>query len=112
MDSVDYEYRWQLQAHEALGVMLRYGQKHRLPALMWTIASGTGAIVGEASVLLSTPAEQRAAVVAWAKYLGAKVTEQTGRDGVTYLNAHFKRGKAGLVGGAIRATIYPEDEVS
>lgn len=112
MADIDYEYRWQVQAHEALGVMLRHGQKHQLPALTWTIASTTGAIVGEASVLMSTPAEQRAAVAAWAKYLGAKVTERTGEDGVTHLNAHFKRGKGDQVGGAIRATIFPEDEVA
>ncbi|MGQ4513653.1 hypothetical protein [Streptomyces sp. DW26H14] len=99
--------RWQQRSHRALGEFLAHAQKASLPSLAWTIASGTGALVGEATGLTSTPTEQRAAVGAWAKYLGVNITERTGRDGVIHLNAHFKWSRDEFVGGAIRADIFP-----
>ncbi|MGQ4514242.1 hypothetical protein [Streptomyces sp. DW26H14] len=99
--------RWQQRSHKAIGEFLAHAAKAGLPPLTWIIASGTGAITGEASILLSTPAKQRADVEVWAKYLGVKVHERTGRDGVTHLWAQFVWHKDRFVGGAIRADIHP-----
>ncbi|WP_345645804.1 hypothetical protein [Streptomyces tremellae] len=99
--------RWQQRSHKAIGEFLAHAAKTGLPPLTWIIASGTGAITGEASVLLSSPAEQRAAVEAWARHLGAQVHERTGPDGVTHLWAPFTWPRDTFVGGAIRADIHP-----
>lgn len=100
-------HRWQQRTHKALGAFLTHALKTGLPPLMWTIASGTGALTGEATGLTSTPDEQRATVMAWAEYFGAKVSERTGQDGVTHLNARFTWPQDTFVRGAIRADIYP-----
>jgi hypothetical protein len=78
---------------------------------MWTVAT-TGALTGEVPGLVETPDEQRAAVKAWAVYLGATVKERTNRDGVTYLSAGFTWHQDDRVKGAIRATIFPEEPVT
>ncbi|MFE9886847.1 hypothetical protein [Streptomyces scopuliridis] len=98
-------YRWQLRTHRALGEMFQHGADAGLPALTWTIAS-SGALTGEAGSLLSTPAEQRAAVDAWAGFLNARVEERVDGDGVVHLYAAFSR-DGGVVVGAIRAEILP-----
>lgn len=104
----EYNHRWQTEAHRALGVMLDHGFKAGLPALTWIVAT-TGALTGEVGGLTETPAEQRAAVKAWAAYLGATVQERTNRDGVTHLYAGFTWQQDDQVKGAIRATLFPQD---
>ena len=99
-------YRWQLRAHEALGVLIAHGVGNDFPPLTWTLAS-TGALTGEAVGLTATPAEQRAAVEVWAGYLRATVKERVKGDGTVELNAHFKWSDSDYDGGAIRATIFP-----
>lgn len=111
MTDLQYTYRWQLQTQKALGLMLAHGQKAKLPGLMWTLATN-GALTGEAISLGSTAAGQRAAVSAWAEYLDTHVRVWERKDGVTELSAHFVWAKDPAVKGAIRATIYPEDEVA
>jgi hypothetical protein len=101
-------YRWQQRAHGVLGVMLEHGRRSDLPPLMWTLAR-TGAITGEAVGLGSSPAEQRAAVTAWADYLRAPVTERVDRDGTIYLYARWTWPQDDLIGGCIRATIFRDD---
>lgn len=102
-------YRWQRRAHRVLGVMLEHGQQADLPPLMWTLAT-TGALTGEAAGLMSSPVEQRAAVIAWADYLRARVTDRVDRDGTIHLTAQWAWPQDDLVGGCIRATIFREDD--
>ncbi|MFE7566241.1 hypothetical protein ACFU76_04645 [Streptomyces sp. NPDC057539] len=98
-------YRWQRRGHEALGVMLEHGATAGLAPLTWTIAS-SGALTGEAGSLMATPAEQRAAIEAWAGFLDARVEERVDGE-VAHLYAAFSR-DGGVVVGAIRATIFPD----
>ncbi|MFE2497122.1 hypothetical protein [Streptomyces scopuliridis] len=99
-------YRWQRRGHDALGLMLQHGADAELPALTWTIAS-SGALTGEAGSLLSTPAEQRAAIEAWSGFLNARIEERVDGDRVAHLYAAFSRGDGEVVC-AIRATIFPD----
>jgi hypothetical protein len=103
--NIEYAYRWQMAASRILGELISEGQKLKLPPLMWTLAT-TGALTGEAVSLASTAPEQRAAVTAWARHLGAKVTEVDRSDGRVSLNAHFERD--GEPRGAIRAELFPD----
>jgi hypothetical protein len=106
-DSNVYRLRWQRDAHRALGEFLASAAGLGLPALSWTIAA-SGALVGEVDTLTSTPAEQRAAFVTWAGFLGAKVTpERVDSGGVSHLYAQFGWEKNPEVRGAIRVTVYP-----
>ncbi|MEU0931062.1 hypothetical protein QFW82_20770 [Streptomyces malaysiensis subsp. malaysiensis] len=107
-----YQHRWQREAAHALAAMLAHGHREGLPALQWSIAT-TGALVGTAPGLASTPAEQRAAFNAWADYLGAnRRPERTTSDGTTYLHAQFTWHQDHEVMGAVRADIFPTDGVS
>ncbi|MFD8517657.1 hypothetical protein ACFV27_42915 [Streptomyces antimycoticus] len=104
-----YQYRWQREAVSALTTMLAHGARERLPALSWIIAT-TGALVGDAHGLASTPVEQRAAFDAWADYLGARRwPERTDADGATHLHAQFTWHQDDRVKGAVRAVIWPTD---
>lgn len=99
-------YRWQLRAHEALGLLIEHGVKNDFPPLTWTLAS-TGALTGEVSGLTAAADEQRASVKTWADHLRATVKERTDRDGVTHLSAPFKWADGEWDAGCIRATIHP-----
>lgn len=102
-------YRWQRRAYGVLGVMLEHGQRAELAPLVWTLAR-TGALTGEAVGLGSSPAEQRAAVTAWADYLRAEVDERVDRDGTVHLYARWTWPQGDRVGGCIRAVIFVEDD--
>ncbi|WP_330335743.1 hypothetical protein OHS33_39555 (plasmid) [Streptomyces sp. NBC_00536] len=65
-------YRWQRAAHTVLADLLRDGAAHDLPPLTWTLDPG-GSLAGEADSSTYTPAEQRAAVQAWADHIGTIV---------------------------------------
>ncbi|WP_431777008.1 hypothetical protein, partial [Streptomyces cucumeris] len=79
-DTNPYAYRWQAAAHRVLGQLLAEAEQGGLPPLMWTLAD-TGALTGEVHGLGRTTDEQRAAVTAWARHLGASVTETPRKDG-------------------------------
>ncbi|MEV0556266.1 hypothetical protein AB0I27_22790 [Streptomyces sp. NPDC050597] len=100
--------RWQRDAHKALGGLLKLND---LPVIAWRIPV-SGVLVGDVDSLTSTPAEMRAAFVAWAQRLDAVVVpERAAVDGVTHLYAKFRLDVGFGVGGALRATIYqPMDD--
>lgn len=102
----EYVYRWQAAAHRILGELIAEGQRNGLPPLTWTLAE-TGALTGEAQGLTRTVDEQRAAVTAWARHLGATVGETPRHDGRISLWAPFDRD--GARRGMICAELFPED---
>lgn len=105
-------YRWQIRSTHALLVMLEYGADQGLPAIQWTIAESTGALIGDVAGLLRTPEEQRSAFEAWANYLDAQRSpERVTNDGIVNLNALFswrRDERSDMVKGAIRARIFPK----
>lgn len=106
MTDAEYSYRWQATAHRILGELITEGRENGLSPLTWTLAE-TGALTGEAQGLTRTVDEQRAAVTAWARHLGATVTETPRRDGRISLSAPFDRD--GERRGILRAELFPED---
>lgn len=99
--------RWQTTAHRVLGELIAGGQEAGLPPLMWTLAS-TGALTGEVGGLTKTSDEQRAAFTAWARHLGATVTETPRGDGRISLHAFIDHDGERV--GALRDELFPEDE--
>lgn len=106
LTDAEYAHRWQATAHRILGEVLAEAERAGLPPLMWTLAT-TGALTGEAPGLGATTAEQRAAVAAWARHLGATVHENSHGDGRVSLVAPWDR--EGERRGVIRAELYPAD---
>lgn len=96
----------QQRGHEALGDLLQYAASAGLPDLAWTLAT-TGALTGDAIGLGHTAEEQRTAVELWAAYLNATVQTRTDHDGTIHLAAQFAWVRNPMVGGIIRATIFP-----
>jgi hypothetical protein len=109
MTDTDYSYRWQAAAHRALGELIEQGRTAGLPTLTWTLAGTTGALTGEVDLLGVTVAEQRAAFTAWARLLGATVTE-TPRDDGHRISLHAFLDHRGERVGALRAELYLDDE--
>ena len=100
-----YSYRWQTTAVRILADLIAEGQAAGLPPLMWTLAT-SGALTGEASVLDGAD-RRRSALAAWARHLGAAVTETALGDGRTSLTAPFDRDGERV--GILRAELFPED---
>lgn len=95
----------QTAGQRVLGKLLTEGRNNGLPPLTWTLAH-TGALTGEA-VAVDPDADGRAAVAAWARHLGATVTETAREPGRVSLYAPFRRG---TVVGALRAEIFRLDD--
>ena len=104
---MQYTYRWQAKGHRILGELLTTAEQAGLPGLMWTLAT-TGALTGETTGLGSTTEEQRAELTAWARHLGATVTEHARDDGRISLVAPFDHGGERV--GILRAELFPEGD--
>ncbi|WP_327310129.1 hypothetical protein OG730_43990 (plasmid) [Streptomyces sp. NBC_01298] len=106
------EHRWQLRTAEVLTTFINHGFDADLPTLDWTIASGTGALVGQVSVLDPND-KRRAAFEAWAQFLaayGERWPEHPRMNGGTHLHLVFKYPtNRGDVKGAIRCDLEPAD---
>ncbi|MGW1160389.1 hypothetical protein ACWD48_19655 [Streptomyces sp. NPDC002519] len=96
--------RWQREAHRTVADFLAAADALDLPAITWTIAE-TGAVTGAVHGLGRTPGEQRATVMAWARYFNLPVAERTRNDGGAVLTVKFRTET--MVGGVIRADIAP-----
>lgn len=104
--NIEYSYRWQAKGHRILGELLSAAEQAELPSLMWTLAT-TGALTGETTGLGTTNDEQRAELAAWARHLGASVTETAREDGRISLAAPFNHGGERV--GILRAELFPDD---
>ncbi|MET8129532.1 hypothetical protein ABZV67_37905 [Streptomyces sp. NPDC005065] len=104
---MQYRYRWQATGHRVLRELLSSSKQAGLPALTWTLAT-TGALTGEVSGLGATADEQRATITAWARHLGATVTETSRPDGRISLAASFPT-HGGERTGVLRAELPDAD---